>query len=176
MSSEATNSNPTGAATNGSAQNTDNTGTPSEQQGAERTFTQEDINRLIGDARREERKKFSDYDALKAKVAGAKTVEEQLAELQRQNAAMTRDTLAARIAGRHGIAPEDADMFLTGTDEETLTRQAERLSALNATKAKAADKPARRGPYAPLEGRSPKNDSVSEERRTVRALFGGGEE
>lgn len=35
-----------------------------------------------------------------------------------------------RFAAKHGISDEDAELFLTGGDEETLTRQAERVAAL----------------------------------------------
>lgn len=38
------------------------------------------------------------------------------------------EALRWRIAARHGISDEDAELFLTGSDEETLTRQAERLT------------------------------------------------
>jgi hypothetical protein len=40
------------------------------------------------------------------------------------------EALRWRIAAKHGISDEDAETFLTGTDEATLTRQAERLAAL----------------------------------------------
>ncbi len=35
-----------------------------------------------------------------------------------------------RIAAKHGISDEDAELFLTGSDEETLARQAERFKEL----------------------------------------------
>ncbi len=35
-----------------------------------------------------------------------------------------------RFAAKHGISDEDTELFLTGGDEETLTRQAERVAAL----------------------------------------------
>jgi len=41
------------------------------------------------------------------------------------------EALRWRIAAKHGISDEDAETFLTGSDEASLTRQAERLSALN---------------------------------------------
>lgn len=41
------------------------------------------------------------------------------------------DALRWRTAAKFGITDEDAETFLTGTDEETLTRQAERLAALS---------------------------------------------
>jgi hypothetical protein len=52
------------------------------------------------------------------------------------------EALRWRIAAKHGISDEDAETFLTGADEATLTRQAERLSALN-TATPATPKPDR---------------------------------
>ena len=40
------------------------------------------------------------------------------------------EALRWRTAAKFGINDEDAEVFLTGADEETITRQAERLSAL----------------------------------------------
>ena len=61
------------------------------------------------------------------------------------------EALRWRIAAKHGISDEDAETFLTGSDEATLTRQAERLSALN-TATTATPKPDRTqgGSGAPL--------------------------
>ncbi len=46
-----------------------------------------------------------------------------------QDAALkaTTDALRFRVAAKHGISDEDAELFLTGTDEDTLARQAARL-------------------------------------------------
>ena len=52
-------------------------------------------------------------------------------EFQKAAEQARAEALRWRIAAKHGISDEDAETFLTGTDEETLTRQAERLSALN---------------------------------------------
>lgn len=41
------------------------------------------------------------------------------------------EALRWRIAAKHGISDEDAATFLTGADEDTLTRQAERLASLS---------------------------------------------
>ena len=43
------------------------------------------------------------------------------------------EALRWRIAAKHGISDEDAETFLTATDEATLTRQAERLASMVAT-------------------------------------------
>ena len=132
------------------------------------TFTQEQVNQLVGQARQDERRKatnkFADYDDLKAKAEGAKTVEQQLAELRDENQRIQRDNLAARIAAQHGIPPEDADLFLTGTDEQTLTAQATRLAA------RATDRK-KQGNLAPREGHTttPPDDEM---RDFTRTLFG----
>lgn len=52
------------------------------------------------------------------------------------------EALRWRIAARHGISDDDAETFLTGSDEATLVRQAERLAAL-ATTAPTTPKPDR---------------------------------
>jgi hypothetical protein len=54
----------------------------------------------------------------------------QLTEAQQAAEAARAEALRYRIAVRHGINDEDAETFLTGRDEETLTRQAERLATL----------------------------------------------
>lgn len=56
-------------------------------------------------------------------------------EFQKAAEKATADALRWRIAAKHGISDEDAETFLTGNDEATLTRQAERLSALNTSPA-----------------------------------------
>ena len=52
------------------------------------------------------------------------------------------EALRWRIAAKHGISDEDAETFLTGSDEAALTRQAERLASL-ATTAPTTPKPDR---------------------------------
>ena len=139
---------------------------------APKTFTQADLDRIVGETKRAERSKFADYDDLKK---GAQTVEQQLKEIQDQNKALARDALASKIAAKHKISSEDADLFLTGSDEDTLNAQAARLAAHLKASAK-EETPSRRpgGVYAPLEGHTSKTGgSASEERNVVRALFGG---
>ena len=43
-------------------------------------------------------------------------------------AAATAEALRFKVAAKHGITDEDAELFLTGTDEATLLRQAARLT------------------------------------------------
>jgi len=92
--------------------------------------------------------------ALQAERDARKQAERQLAALQEQVDAITaekmtdleraqqaatkaqedaeksaREALRYRYASRHGISDEDAELFLTGVDEESVARQAERLAA-----------------------------------------------
>lgn len=71
------------------------------------------------------------------KLSDAKSAAENEAKAARAEA------LRWRIAAKHGITDEDAETFLTGTDEESLVRQAERLAAL-------AKSPETTGPRADL--------------------------
>lgn len=77
-----------------------------------------------------------------ASAAGelAKLKQSQMSETDRLNAQLTESQQAAskatnealrwRIAAKHGISDDDAETFLVGTDEASLTKQAERLKAL----------------------------------------------
>jgi len=51
-------------------------------------------------------------------------------EAQQAAEKATRDALRFRIAAANSISDEDADIFLTGPDEESIKRQAERLVGL----------------------------------------------
>lgn len=51
----------------------------------------------------------------------------EAAEARTEAAAAMREALRWRIAARYQISDDDVELFLTGTDEDTLVRQAERL-------------------------------------------------
>ncbi|MET7867975.1 hypothetical protein [Micromonospora taraxaci] len=98
-----------------------------------------------------------------------KTESEKLAEraaaAERERDAARAAELRLRIAAKHGISDEHADLFLNGTDEATLTEQAEQL-------AKLAESPKKQGNYVPREGTSPTSGS-SEAQQLARSLFAG---
>ena len=54
----------------------------------------------------------------------------QLADSQKAAASAASEALRWRVAARHGISDEQAEMYLSGDDEAMLTRQAEGLVAL----------------------------------------------
>jgi hypothetical protein len=55
---------------------------------------------------------------------------ERLAELEAKASRAETEALRYRIATKHGLSDEDAEIFLTGSDEESIAKQAERLVAL----------------------------------------------
>jgi murein DD-endopeptidase MepM/ murein hydrolase activator NlpD len=125
--------------------------TPKAPEGGEGTFTQADVDRIVADRLKREREtvkaKFADYDDLKAKAGEKATADERLASLERELETTRREALRRRVQAAHGIADEDADLFLTGTDEETLTAQAKRLAERT---------PERKSNHVPREGNNPR--------------------
>jgi len=75
------------------------------------------------------------------------------------------EALRLRVAAKHGISEEDADLFLTGTDEATLTKQAERLAGREAERKKQGNHVSREGTTTTV--------TDNDERATARAIFGG---
>lgn len=152
-----------------------------------KTFTQEEVNKLIGTTRAEERQKasnkYADYDDLKKAAAGKKSSDERLAELESKYAQAEANTLRLRVAGEFGIStkrgddgePSDADLFLTGTDEETLIAQAKRLADRAAEKANAEAERKKKNPIVSKEGTSTKTGTTTDEddRKFASSFFGG---
>lgn len=134
---------------------------------AEPKFTQADIDKAVKERIARERAKFADYDDLKKRAEGAKTVEQKLADLEKKTADAEARALRSDIAARFQISAEDRDLFLTGTDEDTLTAQATRLTEREADRKK-------QGNVAPREGTTTtKGNDQAEERQFARNLFGG---
>ena len=110
-------------------QATEDTQTAAAAQSGERTFTQEEVNRLVGDARQKERRKYEGYvdgkEATEAAERAAKA-EAELAQLKAE-AQRTADVTAA--ADKAGIPLEVAQM-LNGKDADELLEQAKRLLKL----------------------------------------------
>ena len=138
--------------------------------------SQEELNRIVGE--RVKRAKPADYDDLKAKAAKLDEIEKanqteaeraqaRLAELEAELNQTRSESMRLRVATEHGITDaEDIALFLTGADEETLTKQAKRLAAREADRKKS-------GLRVPREGATPEVTSGDEDRRSfVRQLTG----
>jgi len=89
---------------------------------------------------------------------------ERLAQLEQEAGAARAEALRLRVATKFGIDSDDVDLFLTSTDEATLTRQAERLSAREADRKK-------NGNHVPREGTTP-TSSDDPRRAFLREVMG----
>lgn len=80
---------------------------------------------------------------------------DRLAKAEQRAKQAEQDALRFKIASKYKIDDEDAELFLTGTDEATLIKQAERL------KARADDQQSqqRKQGWGSQEGRSPSRSS-----------------
>lgn len=76
--------------------------------------------------------KQAEAEAEKAKLSDIERAQTEAKEAQANAEKYQAELLKMRIAGTHGVTDqEDIELFLTGTDEATLTRQAERLAQRN---------------------------------------------
>jgi hypothetical protein len=66
----------------------------------------------------------------KAQLSNEEKLAAELGEAAKRASRAEAEAMRWRIAARHGISDEDAELFLTGSDEETLARQAERFTQL----------------------------------------------
>lgn len=110
-------------------QATEETQTGAAAQSGERTFTQEEVNKLVGDARTKVRKQYEGYvdgSQLSEATERAAKAEQELAQLK-ADAQRRADVAAA--AEKAGIPLEVAQM-LNGTDADELLAQAKQLLKL----------------------------------------------
>ena len=71
-------------------------------------------------------------DALEAeKLSKEEKAVKEAQDAAERAARAEAEALRWRIAAKHGISDDDAELFLTGSDEETLSRQAERFKELS---------------------------------------------
>ncbi len=149
-----------------------------EQTQEQATFTQAEVDRIVKErAERIAKQRYPDYDDLKAKAEGAKTLEDRLADVEGELSTTKANALRTRIAAEFGVStkpgekgePSDADLFLTGTDEATLTAQAQRLAGREADRKQ-------HGNVAPKEGTTTTTAGPEQESREfVGELFGSGD-
>lgn len=75
--------------------------------------------------------------------------QKRISEAESERDAAKASELRYRIAAAHGVSDADTELFLTGTDEDTLTKQAKRLSDREAEKKS-------NGNHVPREGHTPR--------------------
>ena len=121
---------------------------------SEKTFTQDEVNRMMGELRRTEREKHADYDTLKEKAAQFDALQEASkselekaleaantanAELDKLRKQVAHDTLVRKIADEKGVPAS----LLKGNDEESIRTSADSL--LNWQKTRTPNIPADTG-------------------------------
>lgn len=72
-------------------------------------------------------KQLDDINA--ANLSDLERAQKAATDAQADAAKATAEALRLRIAAKHGISDEDADLFLTGSDLETVEKQAAALAA-----------------------------------------------
>lgn len=103
-------------------------GAPGDQ--AERTFTQAEVDALMGRVRRETRGQFADYDELKERAARAAEADEAReraeraeAELEQARAHIERQEALSRVSAETGVPAN----LIHGTDEGEMRASADAL-------------------------------------------------
>ena len=95
----------------------------------------------------------------------SQTAEERIAALEKRYQDAEAARLRADVASRYSIPAEDRDLFLTGTDEDTLVAQARRLAERDMRSQNTS------GNYVPREGTNPRL-ADNPDLEVVRGLFG----
>lgn len=90
-----------------------------------------------------------------AQKSEAQKLADRASKAEQSAATAQAEALRWRIAARNGISDEDAEIFLTGTTEDALTRQAERLVALRGTAQQPAAAVGPQGQRTPVEALRP---------------------
>jgi hypothetical protein len=148
--------------------------TETQQGKQEQMVSQAEVDRIVRERVTRERAKFSDYAELQAKAGAAQTLEERLASLETELTTTRTQALKTSIAAKFGIStepgedgsPSDADLFLTGSDADSLTAQAQRLAGRDADRKK-------QGNIAPKEGSTTTSGTGDgEARKFASNLFG----
>ena len=146
---------------------------PQEGEQEPEVFDAEYVKKLRAEAAKHRTEARKNAEAAKrlAEIEEANKTEAQkaadaLAAAQREAEQAKAEALRFRVASKFAVSDEDADLFLTGTDEETLTRQAQRLVGLVEERTKQGNNVPREGGNPPAAG--------DEMREFARNLFNRG--
>jgi hypothetical protein len=94
----------------------------------------------------------------------AEKVAERIAGLEADAAAARVEALRFKVASQYGIDGDSAELLLTGSDEETMTRQAKALKQVS-------DERKKQGNRVPREGATSTPSKDGDDREFVRQLF-----
>lgn len=140
-------------------------GTESEakEQEQPQTFTQADVDRIVRERVQRERAKYADYDDLKTKAEGAKTLEDRVAEIERQAKDSEARALRAEVANAKGLTASQAKRLVGSTREELEADADELLKDIGAQK--------KQGARVPNEGKTTPKPGDDDLREFTRDLF-----
>lgn len=141
------------------------TETTTETTGTEaQTFTQADVDRIVKERVQREKAKYADYDDLKAKAGSATTLEERVAEIERQAKDSEARALRAEVANAKGLTPTQAKRLIGATKEELEADADELLKDIGTQK--------KQGNRVPTEGRQTPKPGEDELQEFTHNLFG----
>lgn len=123
--------------------------------------------KIRAEERRKVSEKYADYDDLKAKAEGAKSLEDRLAEIEKQSKAAEERALRAEVATAKGLTANQAKRLI-GTTREELEADADELLQDIETRESERKK---NGNHVPREGRNPKPGKDDPLREYARGLF-----
>lgn len=134
----------------------------------EQSFSQADVDRIVAERLKREREatraKYADYDDLKVKAGTATTLEERVAEIERQANDSKRRAEVAEVANAKGLTPTQARRLVGETREELEADADVLLADLGAQK--------QQGNHVPREGNPPTPTGGDDtEREFARQLF-----
>lgn len=126
--------------------------------------TQAELDRIIADRVSRERAKYADYDDLKSKAAGAKSLEDRVAEIEREAKEASARAIRAEVANSKGLTPRQAKRLVGETREELEADADELLKDIGDRK--------KAGNYVPGEGKTQSEPADDGMRDFARKLFG----
>lgn len=140
-----------------------------------KTFTEAQLNaevdKIAAKIRAEERRKvaekYADYDDLKKKAGQSTTLEERVAQIERQAKDSEARALRAEVANAKGLTATQAKRLVGETREELEADADELLADIGAQK--------KQGNHVPREGKPSTPPKDGDDRDFVRQLFGSAE-
>lgn len=149
---------------------TETEATTTEQQ-AEQAKPTETVEFWREQAKKQEKRAKDNADAAKrlaeieeSQKSEADKTADRIKQLETEAESARRDALRFKVASEFGIASERAELLLTGSDEETMRRQAEALKG-------ESDEQKKTGNRVPREGQTSSTSSDDDMREFARGLF-----
>jgi hypothetical protein len=141
-------------------------GSEGEGEGGEtpQSFTQADVDRIVRERVQREKAKYADYDDLKTKAGNATTLEERVAQIERQAQEAETRAMRAEVANAKGLTPNQAKRLVGATREELEADADELLKDIGAQQ--------KRGNRVPTEGKTTPKPGEDPMREYARSIFG----